>query len=291
MAQEGDQQQLQEATNRKVRPVITPDAFAGEPAESWDDWLGHFESVAKVNGWDENTCLLWLEVRLTGKAHNAWRRLSNEIKGEYSTAIAALRKRFEPDSRRDVYMAEFHTRKRNPGERWEELADNIRLLADKAFPDLDEKAREQLSLDRYLSLLDKPDVALGVRQRRPKNVDEAVSCTLEIESYMQTFTNRSHHPVTSVSENTTAVTEQVGAVAAKQDAILEMLRMLTTRVDRLERRPGVTLEEQPRGRPDKAEKHSDRSHDGPIVCRKCNQEGHFARGCAAYRGASRKSEN
>ena len=230
MAQEHDQEQPLEVTNCKVRPVITPDAFAGEPAESWDDWLNHFESVAKVNGWDENTCLLWLEVRLTGKAHNTWRRLSNEVKAEYSTVTAALRKRFKPDSRCEVYMAEFHTRKRNLGERWEELADNIRLLADKAFPELDEKARQQLSLNRYLTLLDKPDVALGVRQRRPKSVDEAVSCMLEIESYMRTFTNRSHHPVTSVSENTTA-DAAVGAVEAKQDVILEMLRTLTTRLD------------------------------------------------------------
>jgi len=174
MAQEGEQ--LQEATTHQVRPVITPDAFSGEPAESWDDWLGHFESVARVNGWDENMCLLWLEVRLTEKAHNAWRRLSNEAKAQYSTTKAALRKRFEPDSRREVYMAEFQTRKRHPRERWEELADNIRLLADKTFPDLDDQAKEQLSLDRYLTLLDKPDVTLAVRQRRPRSVDEAVSC-------------------------------------------------------------------------------------------------------------------
>ena len=97
MAQEGDQEQPLIATNCKVQPVIIPDAFSGKPAESWDDWLGHFESVAKVNGWDENTCLLWLEVQLMGKAHNAWRRLSNEAKAEYSTAVAALRKCFEPD--------------------------------------------------------------------------------------------------------------------------------------------------------------------------------------------------
>ena len=50
----GEQAQLQEATTHKVRLVITPDAFISEPAESWDDWLGHFESVARVNGWDEN---------------------------------------------------------------------------------------------------------------------------------------------------------------------------------------------------------------------------------------------
>ena len=94
-------------TNRKVWPVITPDTFSGKPAESWDNWLGHFESVARVNGWDKNMCLLWLDVHLIGKAHNAWRRLSHEAKAQYSTAKAALQKRFEPESRRKVYMAEF----------------------------------------------------------------------------------------------------------------------------------------------------------------------------------------
>ena len=117
MAQEGDSEQPQEATNRKVQPVIIPDAFSDELMESWDDWLGHFESVAKVNGWDENMCLLRLEVQLTGMAHNAWRQLSNEARAQYSTAKASLCKRFEPDSRREGYVAEFHTRKLNPGER------------------------------------------------------------------------------------------------------------------------------------------------------------------------------
>ena len=68
----------------------------------------------------------------------------------------------EPDSRHKVYMAEFQTRKRRHGKSWEELADNIRLLVDKAFPDLEDGAKEQLSLDRYLALLDKPEVALAV---------------------------------------------------------------------------------------------------------------------------------
>ena len=48
------------------------DAFTGEASVSCDEWIGHFESVAKVNGWDDATCLLWLEVRMTGKAQNAW---------------------------------------------------------------------------------------------------------------------------------------------------------------------------------------------------------------------------
>ena len=58
-------------TTWKVQTLIMPDAFNGEASTSWDEWIGHFESVAKVNGWDEATCLLWLKVRMTGKAQNA----------------------------------------------------------------------------------------------------------------------------------------------------------------------------------------------------------------------------
>lgn len=93
-ASEGSRQQPQ-----KVRPVITPsitpDAFNGE-LMSWDEWIGHFESVARVNEWDDATRLLWLEVRMTGKAQSAWRRITDEAKARYDTAKAALRKRFEP---------------------------------------------------------------------------------------------------------------------------------------------------------------------------------------------------
>ena len=37
---------------------------------------------------------------MTGKAQNAWRRLTQEAKDRYATAKSALHKKFEPDSRR-----------------------------------------------------------------------------------------------------------------------------------------------------------------------------------------------
>jgi len=100
-------------------------------------------------------------VRLTRKAHNVWRRLSNEAKVQYVTTKEELRKWLEPDSRRELHVAEFRTRAHRHGESWEELANNI-SMADKTFPELEDRAKEQLSLDRYLSLLDKPEVALAV---------------------------------------------------------------------------------------------------------------------------------
>ena len=103
-------------TTRKVRPLITPDAFNGEASVSFDEWIGHFKSVAKVNGWDDATCLLWLEMKMTSKAQNAWRRLTQEARPQYATAKFAFRKRFKPDSRRELYAVEFQTRRRQQGE-------------------------------------------------------------------------------------------------------------------------------------------------------------------------------
>ena len=110
--------------------------------------------------------------------------VSWEAKAQYATAKASLRKRFEPDSRRKLYAVDFQTRRRQQGESWAELADNLRLLADKAFPNLEDAAKEQLSLDRYRSLLDRLQLALAVRQKCPKTMDDAAAFTLEVESYL-----------------------------------------------------------------------------------------------------------
>ena len=95
--------------NRRKRPVITPDSFNGDSAD-WDAWIGHFESMVWVNDWDDPAKLLWLQVRLTGKAQTAWNRLRDEDKQDYARAKLALRNRFESDSRRDLYAAEFQVR-------------------------------------------------------------------------------------------------------------------------------------------------------------------------------------
>ena len=277
-AGDGGRQQPQ-----KVRPVITPDAFNRE--SNWDEWIGHFESVARVNEWDDATRLLWLEVRMTGKVQSARRRLTNEAKARYDTAKAALRKRFGPDSRRELYAVEFQTRKRNRGEAWEELADTLRLLADRAFPDLQDKAKEQLSLDRYLASLDKPELALAVKQKRPRNIDEAVAYTLKMESYMRTTGSTRPATVAAVTpkeevdtENTKGAAISVAAVLSKLDTMMDMLRNFNIRLEQLERKVAASGEKS-RMYQAPNRKPPDQLHD-PIVCRKCGQEGHFARGCA-----------
>ena len=72
----------------RPRPLIMPDTFDGE-ASHWDDWVSHFESVAHVNTWDEQSKLLWLEVRLVGKARKAWNRLPEDPSKVKGTVLLA----------------------------------------------------------------------------------------------------------------------------------------------------------------------------------------------------------
>ena len=273
-----------EAGAKPPRPLITPDAYDGE--NTWDEWIGHFNSVSRVKDWNNQAKLLWLKVRLVGKARKAWNQLTTEEKSTYNAAVGALCRRFEPESKRDLYAAEFQTCGKKLNESWGDLADNLQSLADKAFPDLDEAVKEKLSIDRFLRLLGKPDVALAVHRHRPRTLNDAVTATLEIEAFLS-LGDQTHRQttstVTSLDEGPNIQSVQLN----KNEVMFEMLQMLVSRLDRMEatisriddRKSSNTP--RPRGqqqaRPGAAER-------GPIVCHKCGQTGHFARECvASYR--------
>jgi len=276
-----------------------PEAYNGDQTTRWDQWIAHFDSVAQINGWDEATKLLWLQVRLTGKVQTAWERLNQDAKSTYDAAKKALRERFEPRCKQDLYAAEFHARKHMDKESWGDLADNLHSLADRAFPDLDDKAREQLSLSRFLGLIDKPTIALSVRQRRPNNLNEAVTYTLEAETHLSLTPGLKVATVTSSPDTGNSHTEDddnpISTIQARQDAVVQLLQNLSMRMEHLEHLVGSQRQEYKSG--DKSsssnpspsvstsKKPVTTGPQQPIICRKCGIEGHFARGCAAGRKA------
>lgn len=162
------------------RPLITPKPFSG--TSSFSEWMEYFEAVAAIIKWDDPTKLLWLSVRLVGEAQTAYGRLLAEEKVSYAELKTALKGCFEPEALKERHLAQFQARKKMRTEGWAEFVDAVKLLCDKAYPELDEKARLCLALNHYLSQIDIPEVAVSIRQRQPKTLMEAISSTIEMES-------------------------------------------------------------------------------------------------------------
>ena len=105
---------------------------------------------------------------------------------------------------------------------WADYAEDLRALADKAFPELQDEARERLALNSYLNQLEHPQVAFGIKQRQPGTLDEAVTATLEMELYLST---------------TKQLTAQVACVDSSEDpgtvAVVTPQDKLTSLVEKL----------------------------------------------------------
>ena len=133
------------------RPVITPEPFSGE--QSWEDWIDQFESIASINGWNDEQKLIWLKVRLTGRALLVYKKFSVTARASFKNAVVASAERFELESRRDLYLAEFQSRCKKRTESWADFGEDLRVMVDKAYPMLEDDARQQLALQHYLSQL------------------------------------------------------------------------------------------------------------------------------------------
>ena len=266
------------------RPLVLPEPFSGET--SWESWLYHFESVADVNEWDDGKKLKWLKVRLTGKAQTAFQRLPEEAKGDYTEAKKALQERFEPKSRQSRYHAEFQTRTKRKSESWADFADDLKNLVDKAYPELEEAARERLAVNQYLQQLEHPQVAFSVRQKRPAKLDEAVSATLEMEAYCL----KPGRVVASVRGEGEEEGESTVAVVGARDPLVVAVERLTARLERLENEcslPRQLPSKQYTGRPTSGGGRG----TGPVggrsqfrgKCWQCGAPGHLARDCPQSR--------
>ena len=130
--------------------------------------------------------------------------------GRLQECEEGLQERFEPSCRKERYQAQFQTRNKKKEESWADFADS---LVDKAYPDLEDNAKEQLALNHSVSQIENGQVAFSVRQKRPKTVDEAVSATLEMEAYIDAKTISSVVEVEDVTTDPLAVNGVTSSMA------------------------------------------------------------------------------
>ena len=211
----------------------------------------------------------------------AFKKLPDDAKESFETAVTALGERFEPQSKRELYVAEFQTRRKRKTEGWADFGEDLRVLADRAFPQLNTEAKQLLALQQFMSQVDNPQVAFSVKQRHPTTVEQAVMMTLELESFLgpkQRVARLEEVPVDHVS------TKQ------QQDSLLQAMADILGRLEKLEAQtqgPPLYASTPRYSEKSRGQKTSVGAQDtkpkpsGPIICHKCHKEGHYAQGCAA----------
>ena len=188
----------------------------------------HFKHVGDVYGWDDKKKLKFLKVCMTGWAQKVFQHLNEDIHANYSEAKRALRACFEPQSKKTWYQAEFQSRRKKKTDNWVDFAEDLQTLTDKAFPELEDKARECLALNSYFNQLDHPQVAFGVKEKQPDTLDKALIATLEMESYVTMKTIPTQVASIDASEDT------IVGVVSPQDKLTSLVEKLLEQVERLE---------------------------------------------------------
>ena len=112
-----------------------------------------------------------------------------------------------------------------------DFGNDLVLLASKVFPSLQDKAREDVALSKYLDQLRDPQVSFGVKQHCPKTIQEAVSDTIELESYLVKSANSKVMQVTQKDPEEQAA---VAVIQSTQKGLVDMMQTLVERVEQLE---------------------------------------------------------
>ena len=183
-------------------------------------------------------------------------------------------------------MAEMQTRSRKTTEDWAVFGEELKRLADKAYPDLQEEARERLALNQYLARLEHPQLAFSVRQNNPTCVDEAVRITLEMETYLQASKSAMPVQIAHVDETEEEQAAAVTAVASTKRE--DPLQMILRRMEKLE--AGLKSVHQ-QGPPRGYSGGPNRSRPKTTICWNCRGKGHIAPNCPSPKQKTRQQGN
>jgi len=100
----------------------------------------------------------------------------------YEKLLEKLKRRFGGQGMEEKFQTELRCRRRSKGEPLRELAQDIRRLMAMAYPGKKSSLSEHIARDSFLTALGDAEFELKVREREPKDLDEAVGISQRIDN-------------------------------------------------------------------------------------------------------------
>jgi hypothetical protein len=161
--------------------VIKPDSFTGD--EDWEQYFSHFEDCAELGRWTDKEMLLTLAASLKGQARVFYTSLPASDKCNYDVLVGSLEQRFGSHRQQARWLSKFQSRSKLYGESIATFGDDLRLLARKAYRNLEPEAQEMLALQQFYKALS-VEMRCRVMDRECKTISDAVEVVERYEELL-----------------------------------------------------------------------------------------------------------
>ena len=124
--------------NTVTRNVSSPKVpiFDGTVSAHFRPWLIQFEAIARHQCWTSGEKVVRLVASLTGPAVSMLIGMTMGQLDDYAFLAARLSRRYDPPEREEAHHAEIRARTRRRNESADEFAENLKNLAQRAYPNL-----------------------------------------------------------------------------------------------------------------------------------------------------------
>ena len=112
-------------------------------------WMIQFEAIARHQEWTLGERVVCLVASLTGPAANLLIGMTLGQLDDYNFLRARLSRRYDPPEREEAHRAELRARTRRRNESANEFAENIKNLAQRAYPLADQSMLDNLVVERF----------------------------------------------------------------------------------------------------------------------------------------------
>lgn len=255
-----------------VGGVAKLDKFDGQG--NVERFLDHFEVVSKANGWTIEVQALQLPTALCGAAFDFFRRLPGTEKSTVEQLKKALEKEYSTTALESDYALQFVSRRRQADESLPDFGDALKTLSRKAYPSFKDEQLESLCKTHF--------------------INGGLSDTLRAQLLMDGKPSESYRDLIARARRLEQVFAPPPSAVRRVPVPSPMeqeLQRLTSVVSALERK--VEALSVTKSRYDEKKKsdrgpQTSRTADGagavkkPVICFRCKQPGHLARGCANF---------